>query len=134
MIQEGPTSTPTVTIYTIQYTTAPAGASSYDGQNVSTGGIVTAVVNSAGDVGYFIQNGAGAWNGIYVDDAVNTPARGDSVTISGLVQENFAFTQLTALTSFSNVSSGNPEPASWVVSTGAVNSEDYESVFSSATF
>ncbi len=128
VIQEGPTSVPTVPIYDIQFTTAPSGTSPYDGQNVNTGGIVTAVVNSGSDIGYFIQNASGAWNGVYVDDAVNAPSRGDSVVISGLVQENFSFTQLTALTSFNNVSSGNPEPAASGVSTGAVNSEDYESV------
>jgi len=128
LIQEGPTSVPSVTIYDIQYTTSPTGTSPYDGQVVSTGGIVTAVVNNGGDIGYFIQSGSGAWNGIYVDDATNTPVRGDSVSVTGMAQENFNFTRITAVSTFNNLSSGNPEPTPWSVSTIEVNYEDYEGV------
>lgn len=128
IIQEGPISVPSVPIYDIQYTTSPGGNSPYDGQVVTTGGIVTALVNSAGDVGYFIQSGSGAWNGIYVNDASNIPARGDSVTVTGMVQENFNFTRITAVSAYNVVSGGNPEPAAWPVATIEVNYEDFEGV------
>ncbi len=126
LVKEGPTSVPDVSIYDIQFTTG--GASSYAGQIVNTAGIVTAVVNNGGDAGYFIQSGSGAFTGVYVDDATNTPARGDSVEITGTVEENFNFTRLTSVTAYNVASIGNAEPAAAMVATGDVNTEDYEGV------
>jgi hypothetical protein len=97
---------PTVSIYNIQYTTLTNGASTYAGQTVITGGVVTAKYTgfSASDsTGYFIQSGTGAWNGINVYDRNNTVAIGDSVTLTAKVAETFSNTDLTQVTNFVKV-------------------------------
>lgn len=133
LLKEGPTAVPTVTPYDIQFTAGPGDASPYAGQIVNTAGIVTAVVNSGGDVGYFIQSGSGAWTGVYVDDATNAPSRGDSVEITGTVEEFFGFTRVTGISAYTVATTGNPEPAAWGVATIEVNYEDYEGVLVQAT-
>ncbi|HBG70835.1 MAG: hypothetical protein A2W93_00770 [Bacteroidetes bacterium GWF2_43_63] len=91
-----------VSIYDIQYTTTDA--SSYFGQPVNTGGIVSATKSGA----YWIQNGTGPWSGVYVYDSGNTPAIGDSVTFAAVVDEYYNLTELKSVSSYVKVSSGNP--------------------------
>lgn len=116
------------TIYDIQYTTAEGDDGTYpspaEGKAVNTSGIVTAVDEGTA---YFIQDGAGAWNGIYVYDT-NAVTEGDEVALTGEVNENYGLTQLMNISSFEVVSSGNTLPAASVVSTADANAEDYESV------
>ena len=106
-----------ITIYDIQYTTDPSGDSPYNGQIVTTTGIVTAVESN----GYFIQDGAGEWNGIYVYDS-NTPAMGDEVLLTAEVYEYYDMTELKNLTTFSIVSSSNPLPTPTIITTGSLDS------------
>lgn len=117
-----PTPAPPVSIYDIQST------GSYDGQEVTTGGIVTGVFDMGSNTGYFIQAGTGVYSGIYVNDASNVPSRGDSLVIEGTVAEVFGNTQIESITSYMVVSSGNAEPATTNISTSDVNLEDYEGV------
>jgi hypothetical protein len=116
-----------LSIYDIQYTTVE-GDGTYPsletGNTVSTSGIVTAVDEGTA---FFIQDGAGAWNGIYVYD-MNTVAEGDEVALTGEVVEYYGLTQLTNISSFEILSSGNTLPEATVVSTADANMEDYESV------
>lgn len=113
----------TVSIHDIQFTTNPNGDSPLVGQTVNTGGVVIAGNSS----GYFLQNGGGAWNGIYVFDNVNAPAIGDSVTLTANVEEYFSMTQLNSVQNFAVVNSGNAD-VDVVISTGDANLEDYEGV------
>jgi hypothetical protein len=115
----------TVSIHDIQYTTDASGDSPYAGLQVSTGGIVTAIVTSKG---YFIQSGSGAWNGIYVYDKDNAVTRGDSVTFVAKVSEYYALTELSSVTDFVKVSSENALPEPLILSTGTASSEKYEGV------
>lgn len=117
------------TIYEIQGQTA---ASPYEGQLVNTGGIVTAVIPGSA-AGYFVQDGTGAWNGVFVYDNQNTPAIGDDITFTALVSEYYDLTELKEVTNFTIVSSGNTLPAPVALSTNDVNMEDYEGVFVSLT-
>lgn len=113
-----------LSIYEIQGGTS---ASPYDGDEVITSGIVTAVYSY-----YFvIQDSASTWNGIWVDD--NTAVtEGDDVTVRGYVDENASYgdTDNTMLTNVSVTinSSGNPLPSALVLTTGSVPSEEYEGV------
>ncbi len=116
--------TPT-SIYNIQYTTDPSGDSPLNGQSVLTGGIVTAVLTGSG---YFIQSGSGLWNGIYVYDQNNTPSMGDSLTFTASVSEYFNLTELSGVSAYTVVSSGNTLPAAYDVATGDVSLEPLESV------
>ncbi|NOZ35789.1 MAG: T9SS type A sorting domain-containing protein [Chlorobi bacterium] len=98
-------------------------SSVYEGVKVST----TGVVYAAASKGFFIQDGDGAWNGIYVYDSQNTPTLGDEVTVSGFVKEYYNLTEIN-LTAYAVNSSGNALPAATVVSTLDANKEDYEGV------
>lgn len=114
-----------VSIYDIQYTTDPSGNSPYAGMMVSTSGIVTAVQST----GYYIQNGTGAWNGIFVYDAVNVPAMGDEISITGNVSEYFGLTEITTVSSYTLISIGNTLPTPIVLTTSELSStEAYEGV------
>jgi hypothetical protein len=112
---------PEYTIYEIQ---GQLDASPYLGDVVQTTGVVTGTFST----GYFIQDGAGAWNGIYVFDNTNTPAVGDEITIIGEVGEYFNKTQLASISSFTVNSSENILPAPVSLSTIDVNDEMYEGV------
>lgn len=121
---------PTVSIVDIQTPAGGTDSSSYTGDSVLTGGIVTAVKTGTG---YWIQESTGGpYSGIYVFDGVNTPSEGDSVEVKGTVDEFFGATQLESVTSFTNVSSGNAYVTT-PLSTMAVNDEQYESVMISVT-
>ncbi|HPS83104.1 MAG TPA: T9SS type A sorting domain-containing protein [Bacteroidales bacterium] len=96
-----------VSIHDIQYTTSDS--SSYYNQPVNTGGVVTAVKSGS----YWVQNGPGPWNGIYVYDNTHTPAIGDSLTFSAIVDEykctscTSVLTELKSVGNYVKVSSGN---------------------------
>jgi len=114
-----------VAISEIQFTAAADGASPLVGQTITTSGIVTAI--RAGD-GYFIQDGAGAWNGIYVFSTSNVPAIGDLVRITSNVSEYFGMTQLSSISSFEILSSSNSLPDFAIINSTQVNTEAYEAV------
>jgi phosphatidylserine/phosphatidylglycerophosphate/cardiolipin synthase-like enzyme len=108
------------TIYQIQGQTAN---SPYDNSEVTTKGIVTATYST----GYFIQDGDTAWTGIYIYDQGNTPAIGDSVTLTGTVDEYYGMTEIVNLSGFATINTGNTLPAPIVVTSGEAT-EAYESV------
>jgi len=113
-----------VKIYDIQYTLEGSGSSSYEGKTVSTYGIVTAILSG----GYFIQDGDGAWNGIYVDDNLNTPVIGDSLSITGEVYENEGLTEVRNVSEYSIISFNNELPEADYIKTFEVNKEQFEGV------
>lgn len=118
-----PVGTP-ATINQIQFTTTPPYDSPYDGQLVETSGIVTAVKFN----GYFLQDGVGAYNGIFVLDYLNFPAVGDNVTITGTVDEYFNLTEIVSPTGFTINSSGNTLPAAINLTAATFNAEANEGV------
>lgn len=120
----GPTYT---SIYAIQYSTG--GNSPLNGQNVWVRAVVTANFNgSEFGEGYFVQQGGGAWNGIYVFDLNNAPAIGDSVEIAATVGESYNMTQLQAVSSFTVVGPGGIVAPATVVTTQNASTEMYEGV------
>jgi hypothetical protein len=113
----------TIPIYDIQYTTDISGVSPYKEEIVFTSGIVTAV---HGD-GYFIQDGIGAWSGLYIYDKDNTPQIGDSLLVKGEIVEYFGMTEMTNVSVFEKLGTATvPQPT--LVTTNQVNQEAYESV------
>lgn len=120
--------TPSVPIHDIQYTTDASGNSPYLGQPVKTGGIVSAVKSGA----YWIQNGTGPWSGVYVYDSGNSPAIGDSVTFSAIVDEYYNLTELKSVSSYIKVSSGHTvQVTNITIPDGAL--ESYEGVLCKVT-
>ncbi|NOY37839.1 MAG: T9SS type A sorting domain-containing protein [Chlorobi bacterium] len=122
---------PTVTIHDIQYTTDPSGDSPYKGQMVRTSGIVTAInIYQSAFKGYFLQDAAAAWNGIYVyDPDHDTTQIGDSVTIVATVDEYYNLTELKSVAGYTTVSTGNTLPGPVSLTTGEASTEQWESVF-----
>lgn len=103
------------------------------GQSVTTTGIVSAnnvTSSTSGVIGYFLQDGSGPWNGVFVFDNTQAPNIGDEVIIEAEVQEYFDVTELGNVSYFEVVSSGNNVPAPAVVTTEELaSSEAYEGCF-----
>jgi len=114
---------PTLSIYDIQFTENFNGNSYYNNQTITTSGIVTA----SDGMKYFIQDGNGAWNGIYVYDS-NNPTIGDHITITGFVFEYNNMTEIKELTNFNINSNGNTLPEPTLLTTNNANSEQFEGV------
>lgn len=110
-----------VSIYDIQ---GQGAASPYEGQVISTSGIVTGVAFN----GYAIQDGTGAWNGLFVYDSDHVPAIGDEVKVTGEVQEYYEMTELGFISSYSVESTGNQVPDVVTITALQAMMEDYESV------
>ena len=70
-------------------------ASPFDGQSVTTTGIVTAVASNS----YFIQDGTDVRSGLYIFDQNNAPAIGDEITLTGTATEYFEMTEMVDITS-----------------------------------
>ena len=107
-------------IYEIQ---GQAASSPYNTQEITTRGIVTAAFST----GYFIQDGDSAWCGLYVYDDTQTPAIGDSIELTGTIEEYYDLTELKTITEYKVLSSGNDLPEPIVITTGEAQ-EKWESV------
>jgi len=124
-----PTPPVVVSIYDIQYATGSPADSPYDGQVVTTSGIVTArILNGPDSAAYFIQDGTGAWNGVYVYDTDAAVEIGDSVVVTGEVDEYFNLTEIKNVTAYTVETTGNALPAAVTVTTSNANMEMYEGV------
>ena len=114
-----------VSIYDIQYSTAANFASPYDSERVMVTGIVTAMVPGKG---FFLQDSAAAWNGIYVYTPTgDVGVIGDSVVFTAQVTEYFELTELSYVEDYVVASQGNVSPESVVITAGEVV-EPYEGV------
>ncbi len=106
-----------------------ATASPFNGQIKSTSGIVTGVFGTS----FYIQDGTGAWNGIYAYNTGYSPSLGDSIIITAKVSEYYDLTEISDFTYYNVVSSYNPLPEPVVVTTntlatGNPDAEQYEGV------
>lgn len=110
-------------------------SSPYLGQEVD----VTGIVSAGGDEYYgpytvICDAGGGPWTGLVLyGDSAAFLARGDSITISGTVDEYYGLTELTYLSNIQVISTGHTVPDAIPLSTSAVNDEQYESVIVSVT-
>jgi endonuclease I len=109
-----------VSIYDIQ---GQQDDSPYLGQIVSTTGIVTGNFGS----NYFIQDGSGEWNGLFIYESGRNPSVGDSVIITGEIDEYYGKTEMKNITDYYFISGNNDVPDPVVVQTGNVT-EGFESV------
>ena len=100
-------------IHDIQYTTNSSGDSPLDGQTVNISGIVTAEFwGSSSNRYFYVQDAEGPWNGIvcfeyggwdtfdFTSSAgiVHSVAEGDSVTVTGTVDEYYNLTEIVDVT------------------------------------
>jgi len=120
----------------IQYTTDPNGDSPLNGQTVTISGIVTAEPYAYDNNYFFVQDKNEPWSGICVyagapDDLLIS--EGDSVTITGTVQESYGLTRLSNPTSIIIEKEGvfSIKPivvTASEINTGSSTAESYESV------
>jgi len=96
--------------------------SPFTGYFVNSSGIVTGVSYA----GFFIQDGYGAWNGIWVYQSSPVVSIGDFVEVSGIVAEYNGLTEIEA-TNVTIISSDNTLPDPVELQTGELN-ESYEGV------
>ena len=115
-----------VPIYDIQYTTDVSGDSPYKNQSVNTMGVVTAKNSD----GFYLQDGSGAWNGVYVYSLpyASSMSIGDAVSLTGIVAEYYNNTQIQNLTECTVIYSGANLPNPSVISASLANTEQYEGV------
>ncbi|MBL7950652.1 MAG: T9SS type A sorting domain-containing protein [Flavobacteriales bacterium] len=127
------------TISEIQTTIAPDGASPLVGTNVRTQGIITGIVTNSSGAGtsFFIQDGAGAFSGVYVFGSPGTAVVGDEVSVVATVTEYGGpisapwpqtYTELTNIIEVTVLSSGNAAPAAETLTAGDWSAEAWEAV------
>ena len=109
-----------VSIYDIQ---GQEDVSPYDGQTVSTTGIVTANFGTT----YFIQDGTGLWNGLFIYESGRNPSIGDSVIITGEISEYYEKTEMSNIVDYYFISSNHNLPEPVEIATGIIE-EGLESV------
>ncbi len=109
-----------VSIYDIQ---GQQDDSPYDGQIVSTSGIVTGNFGTS----YFIQDGTGLWNGLFIYESGRNPSIGDSVIITGEISEYYGKTEMSNITDYYFITGNNELPEAVEVATGDVE-EGHESI------
>lgn len=97
--------------------------SPYQGQVVSTSGIVTGNFGS----NYFIQDGTGGWNGLFIYESGRNPSIGDSIILTGEIKEYYGKTEMSNITDYYFISANNTLPDPVVVSTGGVE-EQHEGI------
>ncbi len=97
--------------------------SPYKGQVVSTTGIITGKFEDH----YYIQDGFGKWNGLFVYDAGKLQNIGDSIIVTGLIEEWYDKTEMKEISDYYFISANHDLPEPLEVMTGEVE-EGHEGV------
>jgi hypothetical protein len=123
----------TLKIRDVQYSPYGSGYSAYNGYRVTLSGVVTADTSdypgrlSGTTQRIYMQDGSGPWTGILIGTSglngihVLDFKRGDNVTLSGKIQENFSVTAIDSLTNIVINSDSNALPEPVTVPTGTVD-------------
>jgi len=107
--------------------------SPYENQVVTVTGIVVAgsdeYYSSTSPYAVIADVGGGAWSGLLLfGDNIDGVVRGDSILITGEVQEYFGMTELGYLENLSIEKTGVQLPSAVAITTAQANEEQYESV------
>jgi hypothetical protein len=122
----------TLKIRDVQYSPYGSGYSGYNGYYVTLTGVVTADTSDIPGFGttplrIYMQDGTGPWTGILIGTrGINGTElikfkRGDSVTLTGVILENYSVTSIDSITSFNVNSDSNALPEAVTVSTGTID-------------
>lgn len=130
-----------------QYSPFGGGYSAYNGYHISLIGVVTSDSSDIKGFGstpmrIYMQDGNGPWSGIQIGTTgsmgpnVLNLHRGDKVTLTGVIREDFDVTRIDSLTSIIPISSSIPLPEPEVLTTGSIGTsgnnelgkEEWESV------
>jgi hypothetical protein len=112
--------------------------SPYLDQEITVTGIVTVggdeFFNSSGPVAFLGDPEGGPWTGLVLyGDSIAALARGDSILVTGTVDEYYGLTELTFINDVQILSSGHDMPPSTPIETGDISNtdatpEEYEAV------
>ena len=111
------------TIYEIQFTEDVSGDSPHIDELTTTSGVITAMFEST----FFIQDGAGAWNGICVypnEFDISTLAVGNEIEIIAIIAEYYGKTELLDIVDIELISEAVELPEAELVATGAISMPD----------
>ncbi|MCF7885500.1 MAG: T9SS type A sorting domain-containing protein [Candidatus Marinimicrobia bacterium] len=101
------------------------------GETVTISGTISAE-SWAFDGYYFVQDAEAKWSGIMVYDSDHNNAYGDSVQLTGTVEEYYGMTQISDVTNYTKLDTNKTvEPVAVTtgeVGTGGTNAEAYEAV------
>jgi DNA/RNA endonuclease YhcR with UshA esterase domain len=122
-----------VSIHDIQFTSNISGESPQMNNVVTTYGIVTGVFDFGEAGTFFIQDGDGSWNGIYVNESGFPVVLGDSVEVTGTVTEYFGLTEINSVTNVTVINSGNAQPNPVLIPTSDISQEKYEGIVVTVT-
>lgn len=117
-----------VSIHDIQYATLAPYDSPYKDQILKTTGLVVGAKTGTSTTNLFIQDGSGAWSGLYAYESTTPVVIGDSVRITATVKEYYNLTELKYITNLTVINSGNEVPDPTEITIGDV-AEQYEGVF-----
>lgn len=113
----------------IEYTIQEIQGEVHTGEVATTTGVVTAIY-AASNL-FVIQDGTGPFSGVWVAATgtvdITLLAQGDEVDVTGLIVEAFDNTQIDA-TEVNILTSGNALPAAEILTTAAMNDEQWEGV------
>ena len=114
-----------LSVFDIQYTPYVNGLSGFGDDTVTVSGVITADTSdiketSSGRPRLYMAGAAGAWNGVTIYGAsagvgVDTLARGDSISVTGVARDRFSKTEIQVLT-INSLSNNAQVPAAAVVS------------------
>jgi hypothetical protein len=125
-----------LTIQDVQTTSYINGRTPYLGAVIPLSGVITAdtahmgisPVSAGSTNAWYMQSTNATWSGIWLTTTDTAAQRqlsalvnGDSVTVTGTVQEQFDVTRLGSITSVVKNAGGRPEPAPVVRTTGNLN-------------
>ncbi len=114
-----------VSIYDIQ---GQQESSPLEDQVVTTSGIVTANLGMS----YFIQDGTGLWNGLFIYDNGRNPSIGDSIVVTGKIVEYYGLTEMKEIEDYYFVSSNHELPELVDLATGEAE-EGHEGILAKVT-
>lgn len=127
-----------LTCYDVQFTTSANGNSPYLNQVVTVEGIVVAekfyTGTNTSNYGFVISDPEGGpWSGLLIFTNRYFPQIGDRVSVTGSIAEYYEFTEMTSVSAYSVISTGNTLPAPALITTGtlanAATAEQWESCF-----
>jgi phosphatidylserine/phosphatidylglycerophosphate/cardiolipin synthase-like enzyme len=101
-----------------------AASSPYRNQEVTIRGAVTGVYSD----GFFVRDNIQEWSGIFIYDPSfdPMPRLGDTVQLTGLVDEYYNMTEIKDVSAYEVISSGNPAPEPVLLTADEIG-ESYES-------
>ncbi len=118
-------------VVTIEQIQGHTSSSPYNGQVVTTYGVVTGIYVNTGVKGFTLEEkspASGPWHGIFVYTGVNPIVSvGDSVEVTGLVEEYYDLTELHGDT-IRILASGVELPAPYITTADSLKQEAFEGV------